>query len=56
MSCFYTRRELAHRFAWFFAGQQLANAFGGLIAAGIVGNLTGDMGLDAWQWLFVIEG
>ena len=56
MSCFYTRRELAHRFAWFFAGQQLANAFGGLIAAGIVGNLSGDMGLDAWQWLFVIEG
>lgn len=56
LSSWYTRKELAHRFAWFFAGNQLANAFGGLIAAGILKNLNGSLGLVAWRWLFIIEG
>ena len=56
LSSWYTRRELAHRFAWFFAGNQLANAFGGLIAAGVLKNLNGSLGLSAWRWLFIIEG
>ncbi len=56
MSSWYTRSELAHRFAWFFSGNQLASAFGGLISAGILANLDGSLGLSAWRWLFIILG
>jgi MFS family permease len=56
LSSWYTRAELSHRFAWFYAGAQLANAFGGLVAAGVLGNLNGAQGLAAWRWLFIIEG
>lgn len=38
MSSWYTRKELAHRIAWFYSATCLANAFGGLIAAGVLGN------------------
>ena len=38
MSSWYTRQELAHRIAWFYSGTSLANAFGGLIGAGVLGN------------------
>ena len=48
MSSWYTRAELAHRFAWFYSGAQLANAFGGLIAAGVLANLDGNLGLAGW--------
>ena len=56
MSSWYTRAELAHRFAWFYSGAQLSNAFGGLIAAGVLGNLNGAHGIAGWRWLFIIEG
>lgn len=42
------------RIAWFYSGNALANMFGGLLAAGILGNLDGDMGLASWRWLFII--
>ncbi|KAJ5115695.1 Major facilitator superfamily domain general substrate transporter [Penicillium angulare] len=56
MSSWYTRKELSHRIAWFYAGSSLANAFGGLIGAGVLGNLDGAHGIDGWRWLFIIEG
>lgn len=56
LSSWYTRAELSHRFAWFYAGAQLANAFGGLVAAGVLGHLDGAQGIAAWRWLFIIEG
>ena len=56
MSSWYTRKELAHRIAWFYAGTSLANAFGGLIGAGVIGNLSGVHGIAGWRWLFIIEG
>jgi MFS family permease len=56
MSSWYTRRELAHRIAWFYSGNALANMFGGLLAAGILGNLNGVHGISGWRWLFIIEG
>jgi len=30
--------------------------FGGLLAAGILGNLDGVRGITGWRWLFIIEG
>ncbi|KAI1840158.1 hypothetical protein JX265_009371 [Neoarthrinium moseri] len=56
MSSWYTRNELAHRIAWFYAGSSLANAFGGLLGAGVLGNLSGAHGISGWRWLFIIEG
>ncbi|KAK6065318.1 thiol-specific monooxygenase [Seiridium cupressi] len=56
MSSWYTRNELAHRIAWFYAGSSLANAFGGLLGAGVLGNLSGAHGIAGWRWLFIIEG
>ncbi|KUI72088.1 hypothetical protein VM1G_07538 [Cytospora mali] len=56
MSSWYTRAELTQRIAWFYSGSALANMFGGLLGAAILGNLDGDMGLAGWRWLFIIEG
>ena len=56
MSSWYTRKELAHRIAWFYSGTSLANAFGGLIGAGVLNNLSGSHGIAGWRWLFIIEG
>jgi MFS family permease len=51
MSSWYTRAELTKRIAWFYGGVALANMFGGLIAAGVLGNMEGALGLAAWRWL-----
>ncbi|KAF2145692.1 uncharacterized protein K452DRAFT_264943 [Aplosporella prunicola CBS 121167] len=56
MSSWYTRSELAHRISWFYCGSALANAFGGLLGAGVLANLDGAHGINAWRWLFIIEG
>ncbi|KAI0907223.1 allantoate permease [Ustulina deusta] len=56
MSSWYTRGEMAHRIAWFYSGSSLANAFGGLIGAGVLSNLSGVHGVSGWRWLFIIEG
>ncbi|KAI1480845.1 MFS general substrate transporter [Daldinia eschscholtzii] len=56
MSSWYTRRELALRIAWFYCGHSVANAFGGLLGAGVLGNLSGAHGIAGWRWLFIIEG
>lgn len=56
MSSWYTRAELTRRLAWFYSGTSIANMFGGLIAAGVLGNLDGAHGIAGWRWLFIIEG
>ncbi|KAI1349363.1 allantoate permease [Xylaria sp. FL0043] len=56
MSSWYTRGEMAYRIAWFYSGSSLSNAFGGLIGAGVLSNLTGAHGIAGWRWLFIIEG
>ena len=38
------------------SGSLISGAISGLIAAGITGNLDGNLGLGAWRWLFIIEG
>ncbi|KAI9705666.1 MAG: hypothetical protein M1820_005076 [Bogoriella megaspora] len=56
LSSWYTRKELAFRTAMLYSGSLISGAFSGLIAAGITGNMDGDLGLRAWRWLFIIEG
>lgn len=56
LSRWYTRKEMQLRVTLLNGGNLLAQAFGGLIAAGILANMEGKGGLRAWRWLFVIEG
>lgn len=56
LSCWYTRKELGFRTALLYSGSLISGAFSGLIAAGITGDMDGDLGLRAWRWLFIIEG
>ncbi|KAJ7261884.1 major facilitator superfamily domain-containing protein [Mycena rebaudengoi] len=56
LSRWYTKKELAFRSAILYSGLLLSNAFGALIAAGILGGMEGRRGIRAWRWLFYIEG
>ncbi|BFZ64862.1 hypothetical protein YB2330_006015 [Saitoella coloradoensis] len=56
LSSWYTPRELGQRTALLYSGSLLSGAFGGLISAGILKGMQGAGGLDAWRWLFIIEG
>ena len=51
----YSKKELGKRYAALFIGQQLGNAFGGLIAAGVL-KMDGLHGIRGWRCLFIIEG
>jgi MFS family permease len=56
LSKWYTKKELNLRMSIFYSGSLISGAFGNLIAAGILSGLNGQMGMTAWQWLYVIEG
>ncbi|KAF7314779.1 Tartrate transporter [Mycena kentingensis (nom. inval.)] len=56
LSRWYTKKELAFRSAILYCGLLISNAFGALIAAGILSNMEGVRGVRAWRWLFYIEG
>ncbi|KZO91348.1 sugar transporter [Calocera viscosa TUFC12733] len=56
LSKWYTRKELGLRTAILYCGNLISNAFGGLMAAGILSNMQGVLGHAAWRWLFYIEG
>ncbi|KAM6536030.1 hypothetical protein FALCPG4_005551 [Fusarium falciforme] len=51
----YKPEERALRIAAFLTSATLAGAFGGCIAYG-VGRMNGAGGLQAWRWLFILEG
>lgn len=55
ISLYYTKREAAVRFAWFFNFALAGPLFSGLLAYAI-SNLEGAGGLEGWRWVFVIEG
>lgn len=55
LSRWYTRREMQLRVALINAGNLAAQAFGGLIAAGILGDMEGAGGIRAWRWLFIVS-
>ncbi|KAJ7572896.1 major facilitator superfamily domain-containing protein [Mycena floridula] len=56
LSRWYTKKELGFRAAILFGGLLISNAFGVLIAAGILSDMDGVRGIRAWRWLFYIEG
>ncbi|OTB07664.1 hypothetical protein M426DRAFT_8658 [Hypoxylon sp. CI-4A] len=55
MSMYYTRREAALRFAWFFNFALAGPLFSGLLAYAIQ-NIDGAGGYQGWRWIFIIEG
>ncbi|KDQ09012.1 hypothetical protein BOTBODRAFT_69396 [Botryobasidium botryosum FD-172 SS1] len=56
ISSWYRREELGLRMAILSCGSMISNAFGGLLAAGILDSMEGKLGYAAWRWLFFIEG
>ena len=42
--------------AIFYSGSLISGAFGNLIAAGILRVVPGARGIEAWQWLYIIQG
>lgn len=54
MSSWYTRAELTRRMSLFYSGNALANMFGGIIGAAVLGNMEGSLGISGWKWLFII--
>lgn len=55
LSRWYTRQEMQLRVTLINAGNLAAQAFGGLIAAGILGDMEGAAGVRAWRWLFIVS-
>ncbi|CAK7235487.1 hypothetical protein SBRCBS47491_009309 [Sporothrix bragantina] len=55
ISQWYRPHELSRRYAFFFLGNGVATAAGGLIAYGVL-HMRGVAGLAGWQWLFILEG
>ncbi|EIN10908.1 MFS general substrate transporter [Punctularia strigosozonata HHB-11173 SS5] len=56
LSKWYKRSELGQRTALLSCGSLISNAFGSLIASGILDGMEGKLGHSAWRWLFYIEG
>ncbi|KAI0055452.1 MFS general substrate transporter [Artomyces pyxidatus] len=56
LSRWYTRKELGLRAALLYSGLLISNAFGSLMAAGILSHMDGVLGIRAWRWIFYIEG
>ncbi|TNY20064.1 MFS general substrate transporter [Rhodotorula diobovata] len=56
LAAWYPKTSLGKRFTGLYCGSLISNAFGPLIAAGILANMEGAGGIRAWRWLFYIEG
>ncbi|KAK7205268.1 major facilitator superfamily domain-containing protein [Myxozyma melibiosi] len=56
MSSWYRRPQLGLRIAIFYCGNAIAQMFGGLLGAGVLGNMHNAHGIAGWRWLFIIEG
>ncbi|KAF8913854.1 MFS general substrate transporter [Gymnopilus junonius] len=56
LSKWYKRNELGLRTAILYCGNIISNAFGALMASGILNGMQGKLGHSAWRWLFFIEG
>ncbi|KAH6914957.1 sugar transporter [Coprinopsis sp. MPI-PUGE-AT-0042] len=56
LSKWYKKNELGLRTAILYCGNIISNAFGALMASGILSGMQGKLGHAAWRWLFFIEG
>lgn len=56
ISKWYKKDEISLRYTILYCGNLISNAFGSLIAAGVLANMQGVLGHAAWRWLFYIEG
>ncbi|KAJ7283698.1 MFS general substrate transporter [Mycena rebaudengoi] len=56
ISRWYKRKELSQRTALLSCGSLVSNAFGSLMAGGVLNTMQGRLGYAAWRWLFFIEG
>jgi len=56
LSRWYTKKELALRSCILYGGFIISNAFGSLLAAGILHGMEGKLNTRGWRWLFYIEG
>jgi ACS family tartrate transporter-like MFS transporter len=55
LTYWYPARERARAFAWFLAAIPVCGVIGGPISGALLG-LDGLLGLQGWQWLFLLEG
>ncbi|KAI0318322.1 MFS general substrate transporter [Amylostereum chailletii] len=56
LSKWYTKTELGSRTALLYCGNIISNAFGALIASGILDGMDGKLGHTAWRRVFASEG
>ncbi|KIX10088.1 uncharacterized protein Z518_01169 [Rhinocladiella mackenziei CBS 650.93] len=56
ISLWYRPDELSLRTAAIYGMSPVAGAISGIIAYELQKNVDGDLGLHAWQWLFIVEG
>ncbi|KAH8115362.1 major facilitator superfamily domain-containing protein [Phellopilus nigrolimitatus] len=54
LSRWYTRKELAFRTSLLYAGLMTSNAFGSLMAAGILSRMEGARGVRGWRCCFIL--
>jgi MFS family permease len=52
---FYTKDQMALRYALLWSATAIAGIFSGILALGLL-SLSGKGGLHGWQWLWLIEG
>ena len=50
LSKWYKRSELGLRIALLYCGNIISNAFGSLMASGILSGMNGKLGHAAWRW------
>lgn len=55
LTWWYPARERARAYAWFLAAIPVCGVIGGPISGALLG-LDGRLGLQGWQWLFLLEG
>ncbi len=55
LTYWYPARDRARAYAWFLAAIPVCGVIGGPVSGALLG-LDGRLGLQGWQWLFLLEG
>ncbi|EXJ94296.1 hypothetical protein A1O1_02690 [Capronia coronata CBS 617.96] len=56
LGSWYTKKEIGKRTAIFTCSSYVGTAFGGYIQSAVQATLAGRHGLEAWRWVFIIDG